>query len=208
MHKWVTCCQDNGRGVLFLCFCFFFPLSTTIAVSSYVLNASLWGSSSWLDLAALKLDSSVVDCWMRSKAPVFMDQWLSDYNIRFGLFGWLILKRPCQLSIPKPPHLVFFFYELHTSQQPRHGKIYFPQRKKNKMLEGNEGSEFPIAGFRPSSLGISRRKRLRHEWHMNAFDSLIEDLITHIWMLLVGLTNIKAQPIFLHQSTLFLSRPV
>lgn len=41
MHKWATCCQDNGRGVLFLCFFFLVFLSTTIAVSSYVLNASL-----------------------------------------------------------------------------------------------------------------------------------------------------------------------
>lgn len=73
-----------------------------------------------------------------------------------------------------------FFYELHTRQQPRHGEIYFPQRKKNKMLEGNKGREFPIAGFRPSNLGILRRKHLRHEWHMNAFDSLIEDLIKHV----------------------------
>lgn len=61
-----------------------------------------------LNLAALTLDSYVVDCWMRSKALVFMDQWLNDYNIRFWLFGWLILKRPANFQFQN--HLTYSFY--------------------------------------------------------------------------------------------------
>lgn len=113
-------------------FFFVFFLSTTIAVSSYVLNAPLWGSSSWLDLAALELDSCVVDCWMRSKAPVFMDQWLSDYNIRFGLFGRLMLKRPCQFSIPKPPHLVFFFTSYTQANNQDAGRFISRREKRTR----------------------------------------------------------------------------
>lgn len=36
---------------------------------------------------------------------------------------------------------------------------------------------FPIAGFRPSNLGISQRKHLRHERRMAAFVVLIERAI-------------------------------
>lgn len=89
-------------------------------------------------------------------------------------------KEALPIFYPKTTSPSLRFYELHTSQQPRRGEIYFPQRKKNKMFEGNEGGEFPIAGFRPSNLGILQRKHLRHEWHMNVFDSLIEDLIKYI----------------------------